>query len=87
MKLFLAVLVLVGFCVLVMSVGILAGRGFPKSDVDANEELRKRGISCYKHEDARLQAEGRKGSKAAPGCNGSYSDACRGCAFFELENK
>lgn len=85
MKLFLAVLILVGICVLAMSVGILAGRGFPKTDVDANEELRKRGITCYKHEDARLQAEGRKGIKAAPACNGTFSDACKGCSLFNLE--
>ena len=85
MKLFLAVLILVGICVLAMSVGILAGRGFPKTDVDANEELRKRGITCYKHEDARLQAVGRKGIKAAPTCNGTFSDACKGCSLFNLE--
>lgn len=85
MKLFLAVLILVGICVLAMSVGILAGKGFPKTDVDANEELRKRGITCYKHEDARLQAEGRKGVKPAPTCNGTYSDACKGCSLFNLE--
>ncbi|MCR5560736.1 MAG: hypothetical protein K6F58_02850 [Bacteroidales bacterium] len=85
MKVFVAVLVLLGLCVLGMSVGILAGRSFPKGDVDENEELCKRGISCYKHEDARLQ--GKAGKEAAPGCNGNYSDACRGCAFFELEKK
>lgn len=84
MKLFLAVLILVGICVLAMSVGILAGRGFPKTDVDANEELRKRGITCFKHEDARLQSEGLAGSRAA-GCNGSFSDACKGCSLFKME--
>ena len=84
MKVFLAVLVLIGFCVLAMSVGILAGKGFPKTDVDDNEELRKRGITCYTHEDARLQAEGLAGSKAA-GCNGTFSDACKGCSLFNLE--
>lgn len=85
MRIFVAALILIGICVLAMSVGILAGRGFPKTDVDANEELRKRGITCYKHEDASLQAEGRKGVKAAPSCNGTYSDACKGCSLFNLE--
>ena len=84
MKIFVAALILIGICVLAMSIGILAGRGFPKSDVDDNEELRKRGITCFKHEDARLQAEGLAGSRAA-GCNGSFSDACKGCSLFNLE--
>ena len=34
MKIFVAALILVGICVLAMSIGILAGKGFPKSDVD-----------------------------------------------------
>ena len=84
MKIFVAALILIGVCVLAMSIGILAGRGFPKSDVDDNEELRKRGITCFKHEDARLQSEGLAGSRAA-GCNGSFSDACKGCSLFNLE--
>ena len=83
MRVFLAALVLIALCVLGMSVGILAKRGFPKSDIDDNEELRKRGISCFKHEDARLRGEVLKDRKA--GCTGTVTDACRGCAFFELE--
>ena len=85
MRIFIAALVLVGLCVLGMSVGILLHRGFPKSDIDDNEELRKRGISCYKPEDARLQKEGRLGERFA--CDGTVSESCKGCSFFELENK
>lgn len=84
MKVFLAALVLVALCVLGMCVGILFHKGFPKTDIDQNEELRKRGISCYKHEDERLQRGGASGSKLQ--CDGNYSDACTGCAFFDLEN-
>ena len=85
MKVFLATLVLIGLCVLGMSVGILMKRGFPKGDIDDNEELRKRGISCFKHEDARLR--GKASGKVSAACTGEFSDACRGCSFFELEKK
>ena len=85
MKVFLAVLILVGLCVLGMSIGILMNRGFPKSEVDGNEELRKRGIQCFKHEDARLQKEGKLGERFV--CDGLYSESCKGCSFFELEKK
>ena len=85
MKVFLAVLILVGLCVLGMSIGILMNRGFPKSDVDDNEELRKRGIQCFKHEDARLQKEGKLGERFV--CDGLYSESCKGCSFFEQEKK
>ena len=85
MKVFLAAVILVAFCVAIMCVGILFGRKFPSSDVDDNPELNKRGISCYRHEDARLQ----RGVKRAPGvpCNGNYSASCKGCAFFDLEKQ
>lgn len=83
MKVFVAALVLVALCVLGMCVGIFFHKGFPKTDIDQNEELRKRGISCYKHEDARLQQEAY--GKGAVGCTGVYSDACEGCAMFDLE--
>ena len=85
MKVFAAALVLIALCVLGMSVGILMKRGFPKSDIDDNEQLRKRGISCYKHEDARLQKEGRLGERFS--CSGDYSPSCNGCSFYGLENK
>ena len=69
---FLAVLALVALCVIALSVGILAGRGFPKYDVGSNEEMRKRGIRCFKDEDAALH--GRP-------CAGNQSEACRDCQY------
>ena len=70
---FLAVLALVALCVIALSVGILAGRGFPKYDVGSNEEMRRRGIRCFKDEDAAL-----------PGtpCKGNASEACQDCQFY-----
>jgi hypothetical protein len=84
MKVFIAALVLVGLCVLAMCVGIFFHKGFPKTDIDQNEELRKRGISCYKHEDARLQREANGGGGIE--CTGTYSEACEGCALFDRNN-
>ncbi len=85
MKVFLAAVVLVAFCVAIMCIGVFFHRDFPSSDVDDNPELLKRGISCYRHEDERLQNEG----KAGPGakCSGEYSGACEGCSFYGLQKK
>lgn len=85
MKVFLAAVILVAFCVAIMCVGILFGRKFPSSDVDDNPELKKRGISCYRHEDARLQGRGNRPSGVQ--CDGNYSASCKGCAFFDLEKQ
>ena len=69
---FLVVLVLVGLCDLGLGVNILRGREFPKYDVGSNEEMRKRGIRCFKDEDAALH--GRQ-------CAGDRTDACLDCQF------
>ena len=70
---FLAVLALVALCVIALSVGILAGRGFPKYDVGSNEEMRRRGIRCFKDEDAALHGAA---------CPGKRTDACQDCQFY-----
>ena len=70
---FLAVLALVALCVLALSVGILAGRGFPKYDVGSNEEMRRRGIRCFKDEDAALHGAA---------CPGERTYACQDCQFY-----
>ena len=77
MKVLLAAIILVGICVLLMSVGILLKRGFPKYDIGSNEKLRARGIVCYKDEDAALHKPRT--------CSGSYSDACLDCSLFTAE--
>ena len=74
MKVLVAAIILVGICVLLLSVGILAGRGFPQYDVGSNEKLKARGITCYKDEDARLHRRS--------ACSGNFSDACRDCALY-----
>jgi hypothetical protein len=79
MKVFLAAIILVGICVLLLSVGILLKRGFPQYDVGGNEKLKARGISCFKDEDAALH-------KPAV-CSGNFSDACAECSLYPTEKQ
>ena len=76
MKVFLAAVLLVGICVVLLSVGILLKRGFPQYDVGSNEKLKARGITCYKDEDAKLHKP--------KVCSGNYSDACADCSLYNV---
>lgn len=70
-----AVVILLG--VAGMCVFLLKKDGeFPKYDVGSNEEMRRRGIRCFKDEDADLH--GRK-------CTGNYSAACKDCGLYKEE--
>ena len=71
---FLVCLVVVGLCVLGLGVNVLFfKKEFPKYDVGSNEEMRKRGIRCYKDEDAALHRKA---------CPGQQTEACKDCQFF-----
>ena len=73
---FIVALVVLGLGVLGMCFNILfRGKDFPKYDVGSNEEMRRRGIRCYKDEDAALHRK--------PHCTGNYSDACKDCKLYE----
>ena len=74
---FLVVLVLVGLCVLGLGVNILRGKAFPQFDVGSNEEMRRRGIRCFKDEDAALHAKS---------CPGERTDACKDCQFYNTSS-
>lgn len=75
MKVFLATLSLIAFCVLGLCFNIIfRKKEFPKYDVGSNEEMRKLGIRCYKDEDAALH-----GSH----CQGNQTDACSDCKLRE----
>ena len=79
MKLFLVVLAVVALCVIGLGVNVIFfKKDFPHYDVGSNEEMRKRGIRCYKDEDAALHA--RK-------CTGNWSEACKDCALRPDANK
>ena len=75
MKVFLLALALIALCVLGLCFNILVRKkDFPHYDVGSNEEMRKRGIRCYKDEDAALHKKH---------CSGDYSDACKECKLYE----
>ena len=82
MKVLLAAIILVGFAVLAMSVGILLKRGFPKFDIGSNPEMAKRGIRCFKDEDTALHR--RDTSDRPSACSGNYSEACNNCSLYNL---
>jgi len=74
MKVFLAALVIVAICVFGMCFNVIfRKKDFPKYDVGSNEEMRKRGIRCYKDEDASLHKKK---------CSGNYSEACKECSLY-----
>lgn len=74
MMTFLLVAVLVALCVIGLGVNIFfRKKDFPHYDVGSNEEMRKRGIRCFKDEDAALHAKK---------CSGNYSEACKECNLY-----
>ncbi|MBQ9463096.1 MAG: hypothetical protein IJU68_05495 [Bacteroidales bacterium] len=73
---FIVALAVLALGVLGMCFNILfRGKDFPHYDVGSNEEMRKRGIRCFKDEDAALQGH--------PQCAGELSDACKDCKLYE----
>ena len=75
MTTFLAALVIVALGVFGMCFNIIfRKKEFPKYDVGSNEEMRKRGIRCFKDEDAELHGKR---------CTGNYSEACKDCNLFK----
>ena len=75
MKVFLLTLAVVAVCVFGLCFNIIFRKNgeFPKYDVGSNEEMRRRGIRCFKDEDAALH--NRK-------CSGNYSEACKDCSLY-----
>ncbi|MBQ7268900.1 MAG: hypothetical protein IJS62_03480 [Bacteroidales bacterium] len=80
MKVLLLTLAVVALCVLLLCFNILRRKEFPQFDVGGNEELRKRGIRCFKEEDASLHGAGCPGKPGQPeDCGQGY--ACDTCEF------
>ena len=74
MILFLVTLAAVALCVFGLCFNIIfRKKEFPKYDVGSNEEMKKRGIRCFKDEDAALHGKH---------CSGKYSDACKECSLY-----
>jgi len=76
MKVFLAAVFLLAVGVFGMCVSIIFRKNghFPHYDVGSNEEMHKRGIRCFKDEDAALHSKK---------CSGNYSEACKECKLYE----
>ena len=73
MRTFLVCLAVLALCVFGMCFNVIfRKKEFPKYDVGSNEEMRKRGIRCFKDEDADLHGKR---------CTGNYSEACKDCKF------
>ena len=73
---FIVALAVLGLGVLGLCFNILfRGKDFPNYDVGSNEEMRRRGIRCYKDEDAALHANRH--------CSGDFSEACKDCKLYE----
>ncbi|MBQ9476006.1 MAG: hypothetical protein IJU69_07170 [Bacteroidales bacterium] len=74
MKVYLVVLCLVALCVLALGVNIFfRGKDFPQFDVGSNDEMKRRGIRCFKDVDADMHKVK---------CNGDYSEACKDCSLY-----
>ena len=79
MKVFLFTLVLVAACIVGLGVNIFfRKKDFTHYDVGYNEEMRRRGIRCYKDEDAALHKKQ---------CPGGGSEACAECKASSKEDK
>lgn len=76
MKTFLIVLFILGLCVIGLGFNIFfLKKDFPAFDVGSNEEMRKRGIRCFKDEDAALHSNKH--------CTGDFTEACKECKLYE----
>lgn len=74
LKVFLAACILIGFGVFIMSFNIIfRKKPFPNSDIGTNEDMRRRGIRCFKEDDAALHR----------GC----SMDCSSCNIYENKDK
>ncbi len=75
MAVFLLAAVILLLCAVGLCFNILfRKKDFPHYDVGSNEEMRRRGIRCYKDEDAELQRRA---------CSGGESEACKECKLYE----
>lgn len=78
MNIFLVTLILVALCVLGLCFNVIVRKkDFPHYDVGSNEQMRQRGIRCYKDEDAALHKKK---------CAGQQTDACKECKMYELSS-
>ena len=86
MKTLLAAIVFVGLAVLLLGVNIFFfKRPFPNGEISTNPEMQKRGIKCARQEELEMLQARKKGKPEH--CSGEYTDACKSCALYGLEEK
>ena len=81
MKLLLLTICIVALCVLLLCFNILRHKEFPQFDVGSNAQMRKRGIRCFREEDAALHAALCPGKPGQEDC-----DACQFGARRAMES-
>lgn len=89
-RIFVAAIILVGFCVVGLGFNIFFRKNgkFPETEISSNKEMKKRGIRCVKEEEMKLWGKNIKGD--APSCDENSCSGCSGCDFLKQsgeENK
>ena len=79
-----AAVILVALCIFAMCFNIIFRKDgkFPETEIEKNEEMRKRGIKCAKEEEMKIW--GRKNPDGTPaGCD---EGGCAGCGSRDICN-
>lgn len=87
MEIFIAAILLVGFCVLGLCFNIIFRKNgrFPETEISSNREMRKLGIRCAKEDELRIW--GRRNGKENPTCSDLGCADCAGCEVIYNKKK
>ncbi len=79
MKIFLAVLIIVGFCFVGLGFNIIFRKNgkFPETEISRNKDMKKLGIKCVKEEE--MQMLRKKSGKKDFSCEDLGCGSCSGC--------
>ncbi len=79
MKVFLAVLIIVGFCFVGLGFNIIFRKNgkFPETEISRNKDMKKLGIKCVKEEE--MQMLRKKSGKKDFRCEDLGCGSCSGC--------
>lgn len=88
MKIFLAAIAIVGFCLIGLCFNIIFRKNgkFPDGEISRNKELRKRGIICAKEEEIKLWGKNNNDKNSSRSCETGCS-SCEGCFFNQSAKK
>ena len=87
METFLVALVIIAIGVFGMCFNIIFRKNgeFPEYEVGENKKMRELGIKCMREVEEELFPS--KDKKKHSHCTGNFTDDCKGCGFYTLENK